>query len=146
MRDDISAGDQQLRVTTKTGTCPGNDEYGVMYRAAYMANQKLETYIYKLNCAGQARVEILNDTTTTVLKDWESFPAIKSGASAENTLMIWMEKDQFNFYADDQYLFSLTDATLPQGFYGFYVQSHSGGGGDLSFDDFVVKEVAAAAR
>jgi hypothetical protein len=146
VRDSLNVGDQQIRVGTNTSACPGNDEYGIMYRAAYTTNQKIQTYIFKLNCAGQARVELMNDSTITVLKDWETFPAIKAGAPAENTLTIWMEKDQFNFYVNDQYLFSLTDSTLSSGFYGFYVQSHSGGGGALSFDDFTVKEVGTAAR
>jgi len=146
VREDLKVGDQQLKVGTKTTACPGNDEYGVMYRANYVTDQQIQTYIFKLNCTGQARVEILNGTNITVLKDWETFPAIKAGADAQNTLTIWMQKDQFNFYANDQYLFSLTDSTLSNGFYGFYVQSHSSGGDVLSFDDFSVKEVGVAAR
>lgn len=146
VRDSVTGGDQQVRVGANLTACPGNDEYGIMYRAAYTSEQNVRTYVFKLNCTGQARVELMDGTTIKVLKDWESFPAIKAGAPAENTLMVWMQKDQFNFYANDQYLFSLTDATLTDGFYGFYVQSHSGGGGALSFDDFSVKEVGTAAR
>jgi hypothetical protein len=56
--------------------------------------------------------------------------------------MVWMAKDQFHFYVNDRYLFSLADSSLAEGFYGFYAQSHSNGGGVLSFDDMNVKEVA----
>ncbi len=141
-RDDIVAGDQQLRLTARTAVCPGNDEYGLMYRARYDDQQSIHAYIFKLNCAGQVRVEKLEIEAVTVLKEWEAYPAVKPGAPAENSMMIWMAKDQFHFYLNDQYLFSLTDATLADGFYGFFVKSHSNGGGALSFDDLLVREVA----
>jgi hypothetical protein len=145
VRDDVTGGDQQIKVTTNTTACPGNDEFGIMYRATYNSDQNVKAYVYKLNCAGQARVEVMDGATITVLKDWEAFPAIKAGV-ATNTLTVWMQKDQFNFYANDQYLFSVTDSTLSSGFIGFYVQSHSGGGGALNFTDYTIKEVGAAAH
>ena len=141
IRSDITMGDQLLRVTAKTATCPGNDEYGIMFRAKFDDTQLIHSYIFKLNCAGAARLERLDDVDTTVLRDWETYSAIKPGAPAENTLMVWMVKDQFHFYVNDRRLFSLTDTSLDEGFYGFYVQSHSNGGGVLSFDDMSVKEV-----
>jgi len=141
IRSDITIGDQLLRVTANTTACPGNDEYGVMFRAKFDDTQVIHSYIFKLNCAGAARLERLDDVDTTVLRDWETYSAIKPGAPAENTLMVWMVKDQFHFYVNDRRLFSLTDTSLDEGFYGFYVQSHSNGGGVLSFDDMSVKEV-----
>lgn len=142
IRSDITIGDQLLRVTANTTACPGNDEYGVMFRAKFDDSQVIHSYIFKLNCTGGARLERLDDTDSTALKDWEIYPAIKPGAPAENAIMVWMAKDQFHFYVNDQYLFSLTDSSLAEGFYGFYAQSHSNGGGVLSFDDMNVKEVA----
>lgn len=143
MRDDVNAGDFQLKIGTKAGACPGTDELGILFRGRLDAQQKIHTYIFKLNCSGQARVEILDDITTTVLKDWETFPAIKAGAPVDNTITIWAQKDQFNFYANDQYLFSLTNNAMAEGFFGFYVLSHSNGGGQYVLDDMVVKEVKA---
>jgi len=64
-----------------------------------------------------------------------------SGAPAENTLMIWMAKDQFHFYVNDKYLLSLQDATLAEGFYGFYVRDRTNGGESVSFSDLAAKEV-----
>ena len=143
IRDDVVGGDQQLRVVARTTRCPGTDEYGVMYRGGYQADGALQTYIFKLNCAGQAQVIVLENALTRALKDWETFPAIKPGAPNDNALMIWMLKDQFHFYVNDQYLFSLADPTRADGFYGFFAQSHSNGGGALGLDDFVVKELQA---
>jgi hypothetical protein len=141
IRDDFSVGDQQLRIVAKTVTCPGNDEYGIMYRGGYQADGTLQTYIFKLNCAGQAQVVVLENVLARVLKDWETYPAIRPGAPSDNTITIWMQKDQFHFYVNDQYLFSVIDSTRTDGFYGFYAQSHSNGGGSIGLDDFVVKEI-----
>lgn len=141
IRSDLTVGDQLLRVTAKAAACPGNDEYGVMFRAKFDDAQMIHSYIFKLNCAGGARLERLDDTASTVLKDWEIYPAIAAGAPAENVIMIWMAKTQFHFYANDQHLFSLADSSLDEGFYGFYVQSHSNGGGVLSFDDMTARVI-----
>jgi hypothetical protein len=143
VRSDITAMDQLLRAASKTAACPGNDEYGVMYRANFDPDDKIHAYVFMLNCAGQARVVRLDDQTTTVVRDWETFAHIQPGAPAENSLMIWMRADQFHFYVNDQYLFSLNDTALGEGFYGFYAASNSNGGGALSFDELVVKEVSA---
>ena len=141
VRSDITAADQLLRVTTRTVTCPGNDEFGAMYRANFDADDKIHSYVFMLNCAGQARVMRLDDQTTTVVRDWETFAPIKPGAPAENALMIWMLADRFHFYVNEQYLFSLNDTALGEGFYGFYATSHSNGGGVMGFDDLTVQEV-----
>ncbi|MBM4422747.1 MAG: hypothetical protein FJ030_05075 [Chloroflexi bacterium] len=141
VRTDITGGDQRLSVIARAVACPGADEYGVMFRAQFDETQIIHSYIYKFNCAGAARVERLDDVNTTVLKDWQTYPAIHTGAPAENTMTVWMAKHTFHFFANDQFLFTLTNSSLDEGFYGFYVQSHSNGGGALGFDDFVVNEV-----
>jgi hypothetical protein len=143
IRDDVGAGDQQIRVIAKATSCPGNDEYGLMYRAGYNTDQSLRSYVFLLNCSGQARVEALNNSTFVVLKDWAAFAAIRSSAPSENEITIWMAHDQFHFYVNNQYLFSVTDSTSADGFFGFFVASHSGGGGVFSFDDFSVTGVTA---
>jgi hypothetical protein len=141
LRDNLTAGDMQLKFVAKTSACPGNDEYGILFRGRLDDQQKIHTYIFKLNCSGQVRVEMLDDIDTTVLKDWEAFPAVKTGVPIDNAITIWMAKDQFHFYANDQYLFSLTNSALSEGFFGFYVKSTSNGGGRFVFDDMVVREI-----
>jgi len=55
--------------------------------------------------------------------------------------MIWMAKDQLHFYVNDKYLFSVTDATYAEGFYGFYLRDRTNGGESVSFVNLVAKEV-----
>jgi hypothetical protein len=141
MRDDLRVGDQQLRVTARTNLCYERDEYGLMFRFQLTTSQNYNGYIFKLNCGGQARVELLRDEQITVLVDWTPSPAIVPGAPAENQLMVWVAQDQFHFYANDQYLFSLKDATYAEGLYGFYIRDRTNGGESVSFDDLVAKAV-----
>ena len=137
----LKIGDQQLRVTARANLCYARDEYGVMFRLVVDSLKNYYGYIFKLNCEGLARVELLENAQATPLVDWTASPAIVSGAPAENTLMVWMAKDQFRFYVNDKYVFSLTDKRYAEGFYGFYIRDRTNGGESVSFDDLVAREV-----
>src|SRR3990172_3933516 len=141
VREDLKVGDQQLRVTARPNLCYERDEYGVMFRMVVDSQNNYHGYIFKLNCGGQARVERLENVETIPLADWTPSPGIVPGAPAENTLMVWMAKDQLHFYVNDKYLFSVTDATYAEGFYGFYLRDRTNGGESVSFVNLVAKEV-----
>jgi hypothetical protein len=137
----LNIGDQKLRVTARANLCYAHDEYGVMFRLIRDSLNHYHGYIFKLNCSGQARVELLENVQSTPLVDWTASPAIVPGAPAENALMVWAAKDQFHFYVNDKYLFSLNDKTYAEGFYGFYIRDRTNGGESVSFDDLVAREV-----
>jgi hypothetical protein len=139
--DTLKIGDQQVRVTARANLCYNLDEYGLMFRIGADPAGNYLGYVFKLNCAGAARVETLRGTSAEVLVDWTPGPAIVSGAPAENTLMVWMVKNQFHFYVNDKYLVSLTDSTFAEGFYGFYVRDRTNGGESVSFTNLVAKAV-----
>lgn len=138
IRPDISASDQQVRVTAITNLCYDKDEYGLLFRGNPEATN---AYIFKLNCGGAARVELLQNFQPSTLIDWTPNSAIVTGAPAENTLMVWMVQDQFHFYVNDQYLFSLKNSTYTEGVYGFYLRDRTNGGESISFSHLVAKEV-----
>ena len=140
--DTVKVGDQQVRVTATTNICYEKDEYGLMFRGRVDAGDNYEVYVFKLNCGGSARVELLlKGKAALPLVDWTASPAIVGGAPAQNTLMVWMAKDQFHFYVNDKYLFSMKDATFAEGFYGFYVRDRTSGGESVSFDHLVARAV-----
>ena len=134
-------GDQQVRVTARLTQCQPELEYGLMFRSKFDEADHIDTYLFRLNCAGQARFDRLQDVTATPLVNWTPATAIKPNAPAENTLMVWMAGDQFHLYVNDQYLFSAQDASLVSGFYGFYVRDASGAGGALNFINLAAKAV-----
>jgi hypothetical protein len=141
LRGDLNFGDQQLSATARANLCYERDEYGVMFRFVHTASNNYNGYIFKLNCGGAARVELLRDEQITVLVDWTPSAAIVAGAPAENKLLVWMAKDEFRFYVNDRYLFSLNDPTYAEGFCGFYIRDRTNGGESVSFDDLAVREV-----
>jgi hypothetical protein len=134
----LKVGDQQLRVTAHTNACGPQDEYGILFR---VNDNITDGYAFKIRCDGQARFELLRNYQPTVLVDWQASPAIVPGAPADNTLMIWMAKDQFHLYVNEKYLFSATDATFAEGTYGFTLNDRTSGGESVSFTNMTAKAV-----
>lgn len=136
----LKVGDQQLQVTATTNLCYAKDEYGVMFRVNADAT---DGYLFELSCEGKARVEVLHSYKPTVLVDWTASPAIVANAPAQNTLLVWAAQDQFRFYVNGKYLFSVSDKTFADGMYAFYIWDHTNGGASVSFSDMVAKAVKA---
>lgn len=143
--DDLSAANQQVRVTARPVACDGDDEYGLIFRGGERAAGGYDLYVFKLRCDGAARFEAVLNGRSTVLVDWTSAPAIQSGAGAENTLVAWMHGGEFRFYVNEQYLFSAQDETLASGYYGFYLMDQRAGGLTVTFDDLLARAVAGIA-
>jgi hypothetical protein len=111
--DVLRIGDQQVRVTARTVACGENDEYGLLLRVRQAEGESpYDSYLFKLRCGGAAGFDLVRGTQTTPLVPWTSAPAIKTGAPADNTLMVWAAGNEFRFYANDQYLFSAEDGSL----------------------------------
>ncbi len=143
--DDLSAADQQVRVTARPVACDGDDEYGLIFRGGERTAGGYDLYVFKLRCDGAARFEAVLNGQSTVLVDWTNAPAIQTGAGAENTLVAWMNAGEFRFYVNEQYLFSAQDDTLAAGYYGFYLLDQRAGGLTVTFDDLLAREVKGLA-
>jgi hypothetical protein len=140
---DVAAGDLQLRLTTRTNLCFERDEFGVLFRNTNTPDFLFNGYLFKLNCAGQARVELLRDSQPSVLLDWVASPAIVAGAPAENELMIWAARDQFHFYVNETYVGSVTDGAFADGDFGMFVRDRTNGGLSVSFTALTLRQVTA---
>jgi hypothetical protein len=142
--DTLRVGNQQTRVSTHTVACGDNDEYGLLFRInAAEGESPYDGYLFKLRCSGAARFDLVRGTQSTALVDWTPSPAIKVGANADNVLTVWAAGSEFRFYANDQYLFSASDATLADGFFGLYLYDRTAGGMTVNFDDLTVRAVSA---
>lgn len=140
--DTVKVGNQQIRVNAHTNVCAEADEYAVLFRG----NVEPETnaysfYGFKLGCDGTARLELMQGNNVTVLVDWTTSPAIKPGANADNAITIWANKDQMRFYVNDQYLFSAQDATLADGFYGFFLYDRTNANMSVSWKGLEAKAI-----
>jgi hypothetical protein len=142
-QDTLKLGSQQVSVNAHTLTCGPNDEYGLMLRLQPDAsNSGYDGYSFKLRCSGQASFEMITGIQRKTIVDWTGSPAIKTGAPADNTLLVWAGGGEFRFYVNGQYLFSASDSTLSAGFYGIYLYDRTAGGETVTFDTLVAKAVA----
>jgi hypothetical protein len=99
--------------------------------------------VFKLNCAGAARLDRMDGKHLTTLVDWTPSDAIRAGAPAENVLMAWMAGGEFRFYVNDQYLFTAQDSSFATGTFGFYVDDQTSGGLTVNFEDLVSRQIEA---
>jgi hypothetical protein len=142
-QDTLKLASQQVSVNAHTVTCGPNDEYGLMLRLQPDAsNSGYDGYSFKLRCSGQASFEMITGIQRKTIVDWTGAPAIKTGAPADNTLLVWAGGSDFRFYVNGQYLFSASDSMLSSGFYGVYLYDRTAGGETVTFDTLVSKAVA----
>ena len=141
--DTLQFGSQQVSLNAHTASCGPSDEYGLMLRLQPDAsNSGYDGYSFKLRCSGQASFEMITGIERKTLVDWTNSSAIKTGAPADNTLLVWAAGSEFRFYVNGQYLFSATDSTLSAGFYGIYLYDRTAGGETVTFDTLTAKAVA----
>jgi hypothetical protein len=139
----IQLGSQQASLNAHIVNCGPNDEYGLMFRVKPEESDSLyDGYLFKLRCSGAASFDVITGTNRKAIVDWTPSPAIKTGAPADNTLLVWAAGSEFRFYANGQFLFSASDSALSAGFYGIYLNDRTAGGETVMFDTLMAKAVA----
>jgi hypothetical protein len=142
-QDTLQLGSQQVSLNAHTVTCGPNDEYGLMLRLkADPSNSAFDGYSFKLRCSGQASFEMITGIERKTIVDWTDSSAIKTGAPADNTLLVWAAGGEFRCYVNGQYVFTANDSTLTSGFYGVYLYDRTAGGETVTFDTLTTKAVA----
>jgi hypothetical protein len=131
--DSFSAGDQRVQVTAQALACGDQDEWGLLYRSEFTENGKFNGYVFKLNCAGQVRVERLQENQSSVLLGWVLVDGANKGAGGENTLMIWAVGSEMRFYVNDIYVGTVMDENYESGEYGIYAQDRTNGNAEFLF-------------
>ena len=140
--DTAQLGSQQVSLNAHTVSCKDNDEYGLMLRLkADPSKTTFDGDLFKLRCSGAASFQVISGTQTSTIVDWTASPAIKTGAPADNTLLVWAAGSEFRCYVNGQYLFTANDSTLASGFYGIYIYDRSAGGETVTYDTLVAKAV-----
>ncbi len=139
--DGATAGEQQLAVAVTPQVCGERDEFGLFFRGTF-ADNKFDGYIFKLNCAGQARLERMRASTVeAVVLDWTAVPGLQPGANTSHTLLTWMAGDRIRLYVDGQFLVEATDSGPTGGGLGLFLADRTSGGLTVRFDDLVMKAV-----
>jgi hypothetical protein len=126
-----------LEVSVRPELCSENDEFGVMYRV----NQLVEHYRFTLTCDGAARVSrVLEGGEVALVPRTETY-AVLPGMMVENRIAVSVLDDSFQFYINDEEVFSTRDRILTEGGIALFVRSRRSGQTTVSYDDFILYEM-----
>jgi heat shock protein HslJ len=115
--------------------CQTDDRFGLIFRAP----DNLRGYLYGLTCDGRFTMTAWDGTTTQVLVDLTSNPAIKAGAGQVNRIGVLANGTYFALYANGVQLTALQDSTFPgAGKIGYFVRAASPAGFTVKFDNLSV--------
>jgi hypothetical protein len=105
---------------------------GIIFRSGEGGN----AYVFMVRNNGRyAFYELVRDTWN-VRVDWTQATALTPGAC--NRVAVLAQGDQFTFYANDQVLDEVTDASLDSGTIGLGIELFGGESALWEFDDYVI--------
>jgi hypothetical protein len=119
LRQDTSLGNFYLEVTASPSICRGEDEYGVMLKVS----PSLEFFRFALTCDGRARVDRYYHGVASAPQPPAYFGAVPPGAPSRSRLGVWALGREMRFYANGEYLFSVSDPSLPAGSLALYARA-----------------------
>ncbi len=129
LRQETALGDFYLEITAAPSLCRGADEYGVLVRAA--SGQSF--FRFGITCQGQARLDRVLDGAASSPQPPAYFGFIPPGAPSRSVLGVWAAGKELRFYANDQLLFTIHDASLPRGAMGVYARAAGDGAVTVNF-------------
>ena len=140
LRDEPLLGNFYAEVTADTALCGGIDDYGVMFRTASGA----DFYRYALSCDGTERVDRVRSGQTSFMQ-----PAVPSGdappgSPGEVRIGIWAVDNEFRFFLNGRYQFTVYDPLFRTGTLGLFARAGGDNTVSISFSDLVVNQVVYA--
>ena len=129
-------GIYQVEATPVGG--PLDNGYGLLFRANAEAGN---FYLFKVSSDGYVwigRYENGAEAATIIGNHWFESPAVLRGLNVTNVLKVQAEAGNLIFYVNDQEVGRVTDNTLTTGDVGILVQSLSGSGVRVLFDNLSV--------
>ncbi len=111
----------------------GKYEYGVVFRAN---TDGTRYYVFTVTNEGKYNVALYKDQKYTDLIPYTASPLVNTG-SGMNFFQVVMRGSKFDFYLNDQYLNSVTDATIPRGVAGLFFYNAEPNA-EVAFDQFTI--------
>lgn len=129
--------DFYLEMTIQTSLCQPSDQAGVLF----WRQSEVDYYRLLIDCAGQIRLELIQDGQTIVVHDWESAQRMQPGAPAINRLGLWASRGQFQLYINDTYQFEQRIASNRSGGLGVFARTISGSAMTVRFSDLQIYRI-----
>lgn len=108
-----------LEATFNTGTCEGDDRYGLVFRAPTYE----DGYFFGITCDGKYSLRIYSRKGTLI--SWTPNQAINAGSNQVNRIGILALNDRYAFYANGKLLQETQESTfLEPGYFGAFIASY----------------------
>jgi hypothetical protein len=134
LRQETALSDFYLEITASPSICRGADEYGLLLRLVSLQ----DFYRFGLNCRGEARLDRLIGGEASSPYPPELSGAVPPGAPSTSRLGVWALGKELRFYANGQYLFSVSDPVLRVGGLGVYARANGEDSVTVNFSDLDV--------
>ena len=113
--------DVYLEATTRTQTCQGSDEYGLMFRVPDVHTAD-KGYLFGFTCDGRYFLRAWDGEDMKTLVPSTASAAIQSGSDKTNRIGVWTEGENLSLYANGTLLVKISDDTFTdKGGFGFFV-------------------------
>ena len=113
--------DIYLEATTRTQTCQGSDEYGLMFRAPDF-HEADRGYLFGFTCDGRYFLRTWDGEDMVTLIASTASAAIQAGSDKTNRIGVWSEGDEISLYANGTLLMEITDNTFAsKGGFGLFI-------------------------
>ncbi len=137
IRRGTSFGNAYVEITASPSLCRGQDEYGLLLRAA----GKNDYYRFSLSCDGQARLDRLAGADASSPQPWVASGSIPPGAPSVSRLAAWMVGSEMRFFVNDEYLFTVHDPLFPSGSVGVFARSTGDYAVTINFSNLIIRKI-----
>jgi len=126
-----------LEMTVQTTLCEPLDQFGFLF----WQESNSDFYRILVNCAGQVRLELIQDGESFVVHDWETAAQIALAAPATNRLALWVNKGQLQLYINDVFQFEEQIARDRSGALGVFTRTITANARTVRFSNLQIYRV-----
>jgi len=126
-----------LEITLQTSICEQDDQSGIVFW--HQSNN--DFYRLLINCAGEIRLDLVQNGQNYVLHDWEQAAQMQVAAPAVNRLTLWVYQGRFQLFINDVFQFEEGIAADRSGKLGLFARTISGDAMTVRFCDLKIYRV-----
>lgn len=126
--------DFYMEITAVASLCSGEDQYGVILRAA----SSVDFYRFALSCNGQMRLDRLWGGSASSPQPWLASSAVPPAAAIPVRLGVWAVGKEMRFFINGQYQFTVVDPIHLSGGVGVFARSAGETAVTVNFSDLAV--------
>ena len=136
LRQETNLDNFHAEITAGPKICREADEYGFLYRVS----ASNDFYRFSLTCDGHTRVDRFYNGQASSPQALQMSGAVPPGAPSESRLAVWVHGSEMQFFANDEYLFTVNDPTISNGSIGVFARASGEDDVTISFSDLDVYE------